>query len=268
MTGSTALHAAPDCVDRELAAVAARDEAFAAFARRVRDLPATNSATDGGRASAATPMAMTTAGEAGGASTATDGTGCVAVREAFAETVAPHSTADLADDEPLVETIAAELNEDVAVALTAETGWTPPLKRTVLDEIATRRRETEVVRNTLETERETVAGAIGEVDEILAWLQSTAEESLLQCDFETLRAKHDRLDRYRERLDELTARRQSQFTETTNRYGPGGTRYRTLVASVYADRPVRYPLLSTAARLYGVCEDCQRTVRAHLVRRV
>lgn len=265
MTGSTALHGAPDCVGRELEAVAARDEAFEAFARRVRDLPATNPVTDGGRATAATPMAMTTAG---GASAATDGPGCVAVREAFAETVAPHSTADLADDEPLVETIAAELNEDVAVALAAETGWTPALKRAVLEEVATRRREVDVVRDTLETERETVVAAIDEVDEILAWLQSTAEESLLQCDFETLRAKHDRLERYRERLDELTARRQSQFTETTNRYGPGGTRYRTLVESVYSARPARYPLLSTAARLYGVCGDCQGTVRAHLTRRV
>lgn len=268
MTGSTALHAAPDCVDRELEAVAARDEAFEAFARRVRDIPATNPAAGGGRATAAMPMAMTAAGEAGGASAATDGNGCVAVREAFADAVAPHSTADLADDEPLVETVAAELNEDVAVALAAETGWTPPLKRAVLEEVATRRREVEVVRDTLETERETVAAAIDEVDEILGWLQSTAEESLLQCDFETLRTKHDRLERYRERLDELTARRQSQFTETTNRYGPGGTRYRTLVASVYAARPATYPLLSTAARLYGVCGDCQRTVRAHLTRRV
>ncbi len=268
MTGSTALHAAPGCVDRELAAAAARDEAFEAFARRVRDLPATNPVTDGGRATAATPTAVTTAGEASGANAATDGTRCVAVREAFAETVAPHSTADLADDEPLVETIAAELNEDVAVALAAETGWTPTLKRAVLEEVATRRREADVVRDTLETERETVAAAIDEVDEILAWLQSTAEESLLQCDFDTLRAKHDRLERYRERLDELTARRQSQFTETTNRYGPGGTRYRTLVASVYSAESARYPLLSTAARLYGVCGECQRTVRAHLTRRV
>ncbi|ELZ16238.1 hypothetical protein C478_03477 [Natrinema thermotolerans DSM 11552] len=268
MTGSTALHGAPDCVDRELAAVATRDEAFGTFARRVRDLPATNPATGRGGTTAAAPVAMTTAGEASGASAATDGKGCVAVREAFAETVAPHSTADLADDEPLVETIAAELNEDVAVALAAETGWTPTLKRAVLEEIATRRREVDVVRETLETERETVVAAIDEVDEILTWLQSTAEESLLQCDFETLRAKHDRLECYRERLDELTARRQSQLTETTNRYGPGGTRYRTLVESVYSAQPARYPLLSTAARLYGVCGDCQRTVRAHLTRRV
>ncbi|OAQ53176.1 hypothetical protein HTG_06790 [Natrinema mahii] len=268
MTGSTALHAAPDCVDRELAAVAARDEAFETFARRVRALSASTPATGGGPATAATPVAMTTAGEAGGASATTDETGCVAVREAFAETVAPHSTADLADDEPLLETIAAELNEDVAVALAAETGWTPTLKRAVLEEVDTRRREVAVVRETLETERETVAAAIDEVDEILAWLQSTAEESLLQCDFETLRAKHDRLERYRERLDELTARRQSQFTETTNRYGPGGTQYRTLVESVYSAGSARYPLLSTAARLYGVCGDCQRTVRAHLARRV
>jgi hypothetical protein len=263
VTGSTAVHGALERVESEAEAVAARDRALETFARRVRDLPARGPA----RATAATPAAVPTVEEAQATAPA-DGTGCVAVREAFAETVAPHSTADLADDEPLVETIAAELNEDVAVALAAETGWTPALKSAVLEAVAARRHEADAVRDALETERETVAAAIDEVDGMLAWLQSTAEESLLQCDFETLRAKHDRLASFRERLETLTEDRQAQLSDSTNRYGPGGARYRTLVESVYSAGPIRYPLLSTATRLYGVCDGCQRTVRAHLIRRV
>ncbi|WP_049888053.1 MULTISPECIES: hypothetical protein [unclassified Natrinema] len=266
MTGSTAVHRALDCVDEELAAVEQRDAAFEAFARRVREIPAESLATARTQQAVAATPAMATTVQTG-RSTAT-GERCVTVRETFAETVRPYSIADCETDESLTETIAAELSEDIAVALASETGWTPPLKRAVLEKIETRRTEADVVQQTLRNERETLVDALDEIDEILAWLQSMADESLLQCDFETLREHHDRLATYRDRLETLTTDRQAQFTRSTNRYGPGGTRYRTLVESAYSDCSARYPLLSSATRLYGICGDCQRTVRAHLSRRV
>ncbi|WP_226482273.1 DUF7260 family protein [Natrinema amylolyticum] len=268
MTG-TAVHRALECIDEEREAVTKRGEAFETFAQRVRDVPVERPAAGRTRqATAATPTAMATTVQSQRSAPSTTADRCVTVREAFAEIVRPHSIADREGDEPLTETMAAELSEDIAVALASETGWTPALKRAVLEEIETRQREVEVVKETLRNERETVEDAIDELDEILAWLQRTADESLLQCDFETLREKHDRLATYRDRLETLTADRQAQFTRSTNRYGPGGTRYRTLVESVYSDCSVRYPLLSSATRLYGICGDCQRTVRAHLSRRV
>ncbi|ELY78913.1 hypothetical protein [Natrinema pallidum] len=266
MTGSTAVHRALDCVDEERAAVEKRDAAFEAFARRVREVPAERPAAARSQQAVAATPAMATTVQTGRSTTTGDR--CVTVREAFAETVRPHSIADCEADESLTETIAAELSEDIAVALASETGWTPPLKRAVLETVETRRTEADVVQQTLRSERETLTDARDEIDDILAWLQSMADESLLQRDFETLRENHDRLATYRDRLETLTADRQAQFTRSTNRYGPGGTRYRTLVESVYSDCAVRYPLLSSATRLYGICGDCQRTVRAHLSRRV
>lgn len=137
-----------------------------------------------------------------------------------------------------------------------------------LEAVSTRRREVESLQEVLRRERPTFATAIEETDEIVDWLQATADESLLQCDFDALQAKHERLEAYRDRLETCIERRQAQFTESTNRYGPGGARYRSVVESVYSNRPVRYPLLSTASRLYGVCGGCQRAVRSQLTRRV
>ncbi|MDS0476095.1 hypothetical protein [Natrinema sp. 1APR25-10V2] len=272
MSDTTAVHRAVTCIDDEREAIADRRAALEAFEKRVRDVPAETPTLAGSqyRQGTTAPLAttMTTGVSASGSSASTLGERCVTVREAFAETVRPHSTADIAADEPLAETIAAELTEDIAVALATETGWTPALKRAVLEETETRQRETTAYLETLREERQALEAAIDEIDEIVAWLQTTADESLLQCDFDALRAKHDRLERDRDRLETLARERQARLTDSTNRYGTGGTRYRSLLASFYSDLSVRYPLLSTATRLYEICGDCQRTVRAHLTRRV
>jgi hypothetical protein len=259
VTESTAVHRALDRLEEERNAVAERGAAFEAFSTRVRELPAATQ-----RPTTAQPAAIAGTVETQSLAQSPTEDECVAVRDAFAETVQPHSTADIDGDESLVETIAAELSEDIAVALATETGWTPTLKAAVLKAVTTRRREVEILEQTLQDERQTVDAAIEEVDEILAWLRATADDSLLQCDFAQLEAKHERLETYLDRLEERTTDRQTQLAGSTNRYGPGGTRYRTMVESVYSG----YPILSSATRLYGICEDCQRTVRAHLSRRV
>lgn len=269
MSGPTAVHGALECLDVERDAVTARGEAFETFARRVRDVPADVGPPAGTRqTTAATPAAMAATRPTRQSTAATPEDRCVTVREAFAETVRPHSVADRETDESLVETLAAELTEDVAVALATETGWTPALKRAVLEAVDTRRREVSLLQDLLRSERETVTDAIETIEEITAWLRSTADESLLQSDFDALRRKHERLDRHRDRLETLVADRQAQFAESTNRYGCGGTRRRRLVTSFYSDLPVRHPVLSSAIRLYGICGGCQRTVRTHLTRRV
>lgn len=263
MTDTTALHRALDCIDEERHAVADRAAAFEAFAERVREVPTDSAPAPTQQVAPATPKAMATAVQPSSAPS-TRGERCVTVREAFAETVRPHSIA--ADEDSLVAAIAAELTDEIAVTLAAETGWTPTLKAAVLEEVATQRRKAELLRETLQSERRTIEDAIEVVDEIVAWLQATADESLLQCGFDDLRAKHEQLEAYRERLDALTEKRQAQFTDATTH--PGSDGYRELVAAIYAGLSVRFPLLSTATRLYGICGDCQRTVEAHLARRV
>lgn len=268
MSRSTAVHRALDCVDEERDAVADRGDAFETFARRVRNVSTESPPARNRQSTSASPIAMARSTGAQHSTASAPRDRCVTVREAFAETIRPHSTADLGTGESLVETIAAELTEDVAVALATETGWTPTLKTAVLEEVATRRREVDLLRETLRNERSALEAAIDEIDDIVEWLQSTADESLLQADFETLQAKHERLERYRDRLETLTAERQERFTGSTNQYGPDGGRYRTVVTAIYSRLSVRHPILSTATRLDGVCDDCQRTVRTHLTRRV
>ncbi|WP_408959944.1 hypothetical protein [Natrinema sp. 74] len=272
MSDTTAVHRALTRVEMEREAATDRAAAFEAFERRVRDVPAEPPTAEGARyrrGTTGTPAAaMATAVGVAGSTPSTSDDRCVTVREAFAETVRQHSTADVATDDSPVEAIATELTEDIAVALAAETGWSPALKRAVLEATADRKREATAVCDALDEERQALETAIDDIDEIVAWLRTTADESLLQCGFDVLRAKHDRLERYRNRLETLTSERQDCLTESTNRNETGGTHHRSLVISLYADLSVRYPLLSTATRLYGICGDCQRTVRAHLARRV
>ncbi|WP_425600933.1 DUF7260 family protein [Haloterrigena alkaliphila] len=91
---------------------------------------------------------------------------------------------------------------------------------------------------------------------------------MLQCDFDDLREKYERLEAYRDRLETRIEERQAMVTDPTAHSGPAGPRYRSLVATIYSELSVRYPILSTAVRLDGICADCQRTVRVHLTRRV
>ncbi|ADB62544.1 hypothetical protein Htur_3682 [Haloterrigena turkmenica DSM 5511] len=264
MTDSTVVHRAVACLEDERADVADRASALETFARQVRDVPTASGPAQAAVAVPATPKAMATAVGSAAATPKPPDDRCATVREAFVDTVEPHTIA--ADDDSLGKTMAAELSEEIAVSLAAEADWTPALKRAVLEEIETQRRKTVLLEETLQRERRTLEEAIDEIDEIVAWLRTTADESLLQCGFDDLHEKHGCLEAHRDRLETLIDDRQRQFSGETN---PRGTAdYRGLVAAIYADLSVQYPLLSTATRLYGICGDCQRTVRAHLARRV
>ncbi|QRV17152.1 hypothetical protein JMJ58_09890 [Haloterrigena salifodinae] len=263
MTDSTVVHRAVACLEDERDDVADRASALETFAREIRDVPTASGPAQAAGTVPAAPKAMATAVGSAAATPQPSNDRCETVREAFVETVEPHTIA--ADDDSLVETMAAELSEEIAVSLAADADWTTALKRAVLEEVETQHRKTVLLEETLQRERRTLEEAIDEIDEIVGWLRATADESLLQCGFDDLREKHGRLETHRDRLETLTDERQRQFSGETN---PRGTAdYRELVAAIYADLPVQFPLLSTAARLYGICGDCQRTVRAHLSRR-
>ena len=265
MTGATAAHRALECIAEEWETIADRDAALETFTQRVRAIPAAQPTALQAR-QAATPTATQTIQVRGAAPSASDDH-CASVRTAFDETIGRHSGSGC-EDESRFEAMATALTEDIAAALATDTGWTPPLKAAVLEAVSTSRRELTVRREIVREERSTFETAIAEVDEIVGWLQATADESFLQCGFDDLQAKHERLEAYRDRLETRLSRRQAQFTGSMARDGPSGTRYRSVVASIYASGSTRYPLLSTATRLYGICGSCQRTVRAHLTRRV
>ncbi|RKD93642.1 DUF7260 family protein [Halopiger aswanensis] len=259
---ATDVHRALECVTEQRASVADRIDAFESFAACVRDLPAGPSATTAGPVAQATPTVMTS--RAAGAGPATPDP-CAVVRRTFLETIVPHTTIEIDGEESVVRALAAEFSRDIAVALTTNSTWTAELKTAVVEAATTRRFEAERLQAALETEAERLETLVDDLDSIVAWLRSTAAESLHQCGFDELRAKHDRLEEFCDRLGTVLEERQERLQDPVR--DAGDVPYRTLVESVYASFDSRYPVLATLTRLYRICRECQRTVRDHLVRR-
>ncbi|GAB3666836.1 DUF7260 family protein [Halopiger thermotolerans] len=258
---TTDVHRALECVAEQRATVADRIDAFETFAARVRELPAGPAATAAGPVAQATPTAMTS--RVAGAGPTPDP--CAVVRQTFLETIVPNTTVEIDGEESVIRALAAEFSRDIAVALTTNATWTAELKTAVVEAATTRRLEAKRLQAALETEAERLEALIDDLDPIVAWLRSTASESLQQYGFDELRAKHDRLEGFCDRLTTVLEERQRRLQEPVR--DADDVPYRTLVEAVYASFDSRYPVLATLTRLYRVCRECQRTVRDHLVRR-
>lgn len=240
--------------------------ALAAFAGRVEDIPAEAPQPQGGQQGATTGISLSTLAR----TTTTGPARCRAVREAFAQTVRPQNVEDEGASESLTATVAAELTDDIAAALApAESHrFHPVLKQRVLTETTARRQECAVLVEALEREREALRDANTDVGAVLDWLVQANDTPLTSLGFEDLRARHDTLATNRDRCERLARERQALLNRKTCRGTHLGLIHRSLVTSLYADFAVDYPVLATVARLDSACADCQRAVRAHLVRRV
>lgn len=260
MVVETYVTRAVERVVAEREAVDAKHEAFVTFADRVADLP-----TEPARSSA--PGVTATTG-ARFAEASTDD-GCRAVRTAFAETVRPHSVGDEDGDESLLAAVREEFTDAIAVALAPTTGagFSGGLKRSLLAEADARRTETAVVGRALDRERSRLDDAAAAVDGITAWIADADGTPLADLGFDALRRRHRTLATHRERCEDLACERQAFLRGTTSRDAEAGVRHRSLVEYLYRDFPVDHPVLATAARLDAVCAECQRAVRAHLIRR-
>jgi hypothetical protein len=247
--------------DAEREAVDAKHSALGAFVDRVEALSP--------EPTSPAPEVTATAGVRPGNGSSTDDR-CRSVREAFAGTVRPHSVDDADDAEPLLETIGSELAESIAVALapTTDTSFSPELKRMVVSAAVSRRAETAVMRRALEREIAALEPAEETVDIVTAWVADEDETPLTELGFEPLRRRHESLAEHRDQCEALARDRQSFLQGTTSQSAEVGIDHRSLVAYLYADFPVDYPVLATAARLDDICADCQRAVRDHLTRRV
>ncbi|ELZ28463.1 hypothetical protein C474_15184 [Halogeometricum pallidum JCM 14848] len=271
MEGRSARTAAADIethVDRatarvreERTALEEKSAAYESFVRRVAAVP-TEPAPSG------PPRATTAAGTKFRAETAGNDR-CRAVREAFAETIRPHSVADMDAPESLSTTIRSELTDSVAdvLATTTEAAFTPEAKRAVVAEARTQRAGVAVTDRALDREAASLDDAADVVEEVTAWVAEAERTPLSELGFDALRSRHRTLAAHRERCEEAVADRQAFLRESTGRSAAVEVDHRTLARYLYQELPVRYPALSTVARLDGVCESCQRAVRAHLVRR-
>ncbi|MDS0295625.1 DUF7260 family protein [Halogeometricum luteum] len=248
-------------VREEGTALEAKRTAYESFVRRVAAVPTEPAPSGAPRATATTGAQFRAA--------ATGGDGCRAVRKAFAETVRPHSIADVDDPESLSATIRNELTDAVADALAPATGaaFTPKAKRAVVAEARTQRAGVAVTDRALDREAASLDDAAADVEDVTSWVAAAERTPLSELGFDALRDRHRTLAAHRERCEATVADRQSFLRESTGRSAAVEVGHRALALYLYQGLPVNYPALSAVARLDGVCESCQRAVRAHLVRR-
>jgi hypothetical protein len=267
MSLTTYVDAARERADAERASAEAKRAGMAAFADRVAELSAES-------APAGTPGVAGTGGLARRREAAGAG-GCESVRAAFAETVPTDAVgdesgaADAPGADPLTAAIRRELTESIAVALAPASSvpLSPGLKRGILAEARTRRTELDVLRRALGRETESLAAAGETVSTVTGWIAAADGTPLSELGFDALRRRHERLDDLRGRCDDAAADRQSVLASTTAVDADAGLRHRDLVGSIYDGLAVGHPVLTTLARLDDACRECQRSVRAHLVRR-
>ncbi|ELZ93100.1 DUF7260 family protein [Haloferax sulfurifontis] len=247
-------------VEGEREQVLAKRRAVERFERRVRKLAAQSArATACGTAS----MPAATRRDAAGG-------GRRRVRELFAETIRAHSVADGDESEPLSVTIREEFGPEVAAALDSDTGgrFTPAVKEAVVSAAVDRKRGLDGMRRALDGEERSLRAALAVLDECEDWLVRADETPLSGLGFDALRRRHEALADRREACDRLVRERQRRLGGATHHTAAVEVDHRLLAAYLYEDRATDYPVLAAATRVDGVCADCQRAVRDHLVRRV
>ena len=270
MAQTTYIDAAIERVEAERAAADAKRAGMESFVDRVADLSA--DASPAGASGVAGTGGLAQRTETSGAG------GCESVRTAFVETVHPKALAGNVDadaeseipgPEPLTATIRRELTESIAVALAPASSvpFSPGLKRGILTEARRRRAELAVLCRALDRESESLQAAGDTVASVSSWIAAADETPLTDLGFDGLQRRHEALAAHRDRCDDAVADRQSTLESTTAVDADAGLRHRDLVGSIYEGLGVDHPVLVTLARLDDACRECQRSVRAHLVRR-
>ncbi|MFP8953883.1 hypothetical protein ACLI4Z_13085 [Natrialbaceae archaeon A-arb3/5] len=191
------------------------------------------------------------------------------IRSSFAETVRPLSTDDLDEPEPVLTTVQEELGEDVAYALSPATDsrFTPEVKNAIRSMIARRRTDLQATDRALAVEKRSLQHALDELEPVIDWICRVNETPLSDLGFDALRTRHETVAAHRSRCNQVAADRQA-IIHGAARESVSTAAHRTLLAYLYRDLPTSFPVLTTVTRLDERCQDCQRTVRDHLVRRI
>lgn len=245
--------------------VRAKRSAFGEFERALGEVPARSpgcgSGGTGSDGDVPAAMSVRMRGETAGSADR-----CRQVREAFAATIEPRL-----DDPPdsLSAAIEAELGTEVALALDPRTdaGFSPGMKGALLTAVAERQVELSATERALGVEISSLRAAGEEIEAVTGWIADADETPLSKLGFEALRARHEALSAHRERCGDVARDRQAVL-DGRSCEDELALSHRGLVEGLYAAFPAEYPVLVTCVRLIGVCEECQRAVRAHLVRRV
>lgn len=239
------------------------EDALAAYDRFLSGVGqlAVDTPTAAGGSATGGPQSVSTAVR--GDSTGSDG--LQELRSLFADTVYPCSTAEFDEPEPLLVTVREELGAEIAFAVSPSTDCllTPDLKGAIETAADQSRMELRAMDRGLDREAESLRTARSLHDEIVD-CQRADHPPLSALGFEALSERHERLDEFRRRCEQLAADRQSTIHEVTNHTISADLSHDLLVEYLYQPLPVEYPVLSAVVRLIDFCEHRQRTLRASL----
>ncbi|REA05451.1 hypothetical protein DEQ92_03990 [Haloferax sp. Atlit-6N] len=228
-------------------------EAFRAFRREVAASRATASTPN------QAPAAATLVGQRGGRGR-TDAA-LSGLRRSYERTVmsVPHYDEEYGDS--FEESLAAEFGPDVATAFRSASVLSPPLRRTVAAAAASSRDEREKFIEVVDEETESVASMRGDIEALLGRLDDLDRTPLSERGFDALLTLYGDLPALRERLSELVAARQetiSHHRRALSGLVPDVTEF------LYADLPVRYPVLATLAEVGATLDAATRRVERRL----
>jgi hypothetical protein len=226
--------AAKRVVTEERRQVEVERDAFAAFERRVVDLPTV--------ASPLSPPSSATRPS------------LKRMYRAYAETVMDVAHYETTYGDTVAESLAAEFGPDVAAALRGSVVLTPGLRDAVRRAGAAARRDREAFLDVLEREAESLAVAADAVRELRTDLDAIDPE---RGGFHYLRHLRSRTDDLEARIERVAARRQE--TLDGHRTDLSGTPD-DLPEYLYADLSSPYPVLATVASLSERLEALRRQV--------
>lgn len=190
------------------------------------------------------------------------------VRESFV--VAFGSEDGSVDDDQLVETVERVFGPVVSKQLAPTTSdeYTAETKRVLRAAVERRRTQLDAVTHAINVETTSLTETLEATDPIVEWLESATETSPLTLEFETLFERHETVSAHQSECDAILSNRQDVLHGTNSFDGRIGLAHRPFIESLYEDRSVRYPVLSSIARLSADCLEYERTVRDQLTRRV
>lgn len=234
------LETAIETVDAELAAVGDERAAFEAFRSAVDRVEVHQPSTD------VSPPTIQAVGRA-------DADPMARLRNAYRETVMDTPDYEEAYGDRLVEHVAAELSADAATILCADQP-PPGFKEQLRDEIADATARRGALIEALETERDALRSAAGDLAEIESELADLEVCSTASMGVEMLSRTWRRLDRLEDRCGSVAHRRQRGIAARRTSAGSGTTH--TLNTYLYDGLECTFPVLYSVTRLH-------ERIRAH-----
>lgn len=251
----TNVRAALSALEREYDAVAAEQDALAAFATRVKKL------------SPAGPTSTVDSGGVAVVGTSSQSRGMAKLQQAYRETMMAVDHYDMDYGETLPENLANELGDGVAGAVLANDCLSPQIKRAVLAGVQESRTHRDQYLDTLDRERQQLDEAGNCLHDAAAQCGELDGDRLRRRSFDDLQARFERLDEERDALTATLEQRQQQVQEGVA-FGWRRRDSESVYRYLYRDIDATYPVLADGTRVLDRMDEVDRRLTTALTAQV